>query len=138
MQELLNATEVRANFSEFIDNVIREKPRAIKRNRDVVFTFSLQHISDILSHYALTFEYEKDEDGKFVGSIKQIDDIIAEGDTLEELRYELARQLVEYAKDYYSNFTRYYNAPNRHTHFYYILRVLLEDDIQSVAGILHA
>jgi len=69
MQELLNATEVRANFSEFIDTVVREKPRAVKRNRDVVITFSLQHTSEILSHYILTFDYEQDEDGKYVGSI---------------------------------------------------------------------
>ncbi len=138
MQELLNATEVRANFSEFIDNVVREKPMAVKRNRDVVVMFSLEHISEILSNYVLTFEHEQDEDGKYVGSIKQIEDIVAEGNSLAELRNELARQLVEYAKDYYSNFTRYYNAPNRHAHFFYILRVLLEDDIESVAGMLHA
>lgn len=138
MQTLLNATEVRANFGGFIDSVIREKPQLVKRNRDIIVTFSLQHIKDILSAYKLTFEYEQDEDGKFAGSIEQIEDIVAEGDTLEDLRYELARQLVEYAQDYYSNFSRYHNAPNRQHHAFYVFRVLLEDDIEKVANLIHA
>lgn len=138
MQTVLNATEVRANFGWFIDTVVRDKPQAIKRNRDIVVTFSLQQMKDILSVYELTFEYEQDEDGKFVGSIEQMEDIVAEGDTLEDLRCELARQLVEYAQDYYSDFSRYYNAPNRHRHAFYVLRVLLEDDIENVARMFHA
>ncbi|MFS0725690.1 hypothetical protein [Paenibacillus sp. 1P07SE] len=34
--EALLATQVRANMSAFIDNVVREKPQAIRRNRDVI------------------------------------------------------------------------------------------------------
>ncbi|HBI03426.1 MAG TPA: hypothetical protein DDY49_05285 [Paenibacillaceae bacterium] len=137
MPVVLNATEVRANFGGFIDTVVREKPQAIKRNRDIIVTFSLHQIKDILSAYELTFEYEQDEDGKFVGSIEQIEDIVAEGNTLEELRLELARHLLEYANDYYANFSRYNNAPNRQNHANYVLRILLEDDIESVASMLH-
>lgn len=137
MQTVLNATEVRANFGGFIDTVVRDKPQAIKRNRDVVVTSSLKFMKEILSAYELTFEYEQDEDGKFVGSIEQIEDIIAEGNTLEELRLELARKLVDYAQDYYSDFSRYSNAPNRRNHAYYVLRVLLEDDAENVTSMLH-
>lgn len=138
MQTVLNATEVRANFGWFIDTVVREKPQVVKRNRDVIVTSSLLQMKDILSVYELTFKYEQDEDEKFAGSIEQIEDIVAEADTLEELRYELARKLVEYAHDYYSEFSRYYNAPNRRRHAYYVLRVLLEDDIENVARMFHA
>lgn len=92
----------------------------------------------ILSAYELTFEYEQDEDGKFAGSVEQIEGIVAEGDTIEDLLHELARQLIEYAQDYYSNFLRYYNSPNRQRHAYYVFRVLLEDDIERVASIIHA
>lgn len=136
MQKILNATDVRANFGEFIDTIIREKPQAIKRNRDVIMAFSKQHMRELLSIYEITFEYEQDEDGKFVGSIEQIEDIVADAETLEELRMELSRQLVEYAVDYESNYSRYYNTPNRHKHAPYILRVLLEEDTESVAIML--
>jgi predicted RNase H-like HicB family nuclease len=138
MQTVLNATDVRANFGEFIDTIIREKPQAIKRNRDVIMAFSKQQMKELLSVYELTFEYEQDEDGRFAGSIDQIEDIVADAETLEELRDELSRQLVEYAIDYETNYSRYYNTPNRHKHAPYVLRVLLEDDTESIAQMLHA
>ncbi len=138
MQHILNATDVRANFGLFIDNVVRDKPRAVKRNRDIIISFSLTQMMDILSAYEITIEYEQTEDGKFVGSIEQIEDIVAEGNTLEELRLELARYLIEYAHDYYADYARYSNSPNRKGHVYYILRVLLEEDVEKVAGMLNA
>ncbi|KZE81135.1 hypothetical protein AV654_01165 [Paenibacillus elgii] len=138
MQTLLNATEVRANFGGFIDSVVREKPQAVKRNRDVILAFSKQQMKELLSAYELTFEYEQDEDGVYAGSIEQIEDIVADAETLEGLRFELARQLVEYAIDYEANYSRYYNSPNRHKHAPYVLRVILEDDIESVARMFHA
>jgi predicted RNase H-like HicB family nuclease len=138
MQTVLNATEVRANFGEFIDTVVREKPQAIKRNRDVIMAYSKQQMKELLSVYELTFEYEQDEEGRYAGSIEQIEDIVADAETLEELSKELARQLVEYAIDYEANYSRYYNTPNRHKHSPYVLRVLLEDDVESIVQMLHA
>jgi hypothetical protein len=138
MQTVLNATEVRANFGGFIDTIVREKPQAIKRNRDVIMAFSKQQMKELLSVYELTFEYEQDEDGRYAGSVEQIDDILADAETLEELKYALSRNLVEYAIDYETNYFRYYNSPNRHKHAPYILRVLLEEDIESVVRMFHA
>lgn len=138
MQTVLNATDVRANFGGFIDTIVREKPQAIKRNRDVILAFSKQQMKELLSIYELTFEYEQDEDGRYAGSIEQIEDIVADGETIDELKIELARNLVEYAIDYENNYSRYYNTPNRHKHAPYVLRVLLENDIESVSQMFHA
>lgn len=138
MQTVHNATDVRANFGSFIDTIIREKPQAIRRNRDVILAFSKEQMKDLLSVYELTFEYEQDEDGRYAGSIEQIEDIVGDGETLEMLRFELARQLIEYAIDYENNYLRYQNTPNRHKHAPYAIRVLLEDDIESVASMIHA
>lgn len=138
MKSILNATEVRANFGGFIDTIVREKPQAIKRNRDVIMAVSKQQMKEILSAYEMTFEYEQDEDGMYVGSIVQIDDIVADGKSLEQLKIELARHLIEYAYDYENNYQRYYHAPNRQKHAPYVMRVLLEDDVESIAGLLHA
>jgi predicted RNase H-like HicB family nuclease len=137
MQTVLNATDVRANFGGFIDTIVREKPQAIKRNRDVIMALSKHHMKELLSIYELTFEYEQDEDGRYAGSIEQIEDIVADGGSVDELRMELARQLLEYAMDYENNYSRYYNTPNRHKHAPYVLRVLLEDDLEAVASMFH-
>lgn len=137
IQTMLNATDVRTNFGEFIDTIIQEKPQAIKRNEDVIMAFSKSQLRELLSIYELTFEYEQ-EDGRYAGSIEQIEDIVADGETLEELRNELARHLVEYSLDYESNYARYYNTPNRRKHAPYVLRVLLEDDTDAVTKMLLA
>ncbi len=138
MQTILNATDVRANFGGFIDTIVREKPQAVKRNRDVIMAFSKKQMKELLAVYELTFEYEQDEDGRYAGSIEQIEDIVADGESLDQLRYELARHLVEYALDYENNYSQFYNSPNRHKHAPYILRVLMEDDVESVARMFHA
>jgi predicted RNase H-like HicB family nuclease len=138
MQAVLSATEVRANFGLFIDNVVHQKPQVVKRNRDIIVALSQTYLKDTLSIYEFTIEFEQDEDGIFAGSIEQIPDILGEGKSLEELRNDLAYQLIEYAQDYYDDFERYHNYSNRRDHVNYVLRVLLEDEnIESVASMLH-
>ena len=134
----LQATQVRANLGEFIDTVVREKPMAVKRNRDVIVAASIGHWRLLLSSYQLTIDLEQDEDGRFAGTIEEIPFIVADGQTIEELRMELARKLMEYAEQYEDEHHRYFNAPNTRSNFPFVLRVLLEDDIKSVAGLLHA
>jgi len=79
MQAVLNATEVRANFGGFIDDVVRKKPQAIKRNRDVIVALSQTYLKNALSIYEFTIEFEQDEDGCYAGSIEQIPDIVGDG-----------------------------------------------------------
>ncbi|GMA64156.1 hypothetical protein NZD89_02240 [Alicyclobacillus fastidiosus] len=76
--------------------------------------------------------------GRFAGSICEIEFIVADGATVEELRLNLANQLIEYAKDYMNDFSLYFNSPNTRPHFPYVLRVLLEDDIEAVASTLRS
>lgn len=137
MEAVLNATEVRANFGEFIDTVVRVKPQVVKRNRDFIFTTSLPMMRFLLSSYELNYEYEVDEDGRYAGSIEEIEFIVADGANLEELRANLVHHLMDYAHDYMNEFPRYFNAPNTKKHAPYVLRVLLEDDAESVASMLH-
>ena len=137
MQDVLNATDVRADFSKFIDCVVHEKPRVFRRNRDTIMSFSAQHILDLLSTNQISMEFDKEDDGRYYGSLKQMGDIIGEGDTVEELRRDLAVQLVEYAQDYYDDFTRYYNASNRRSHLPFVLLTLFQDDTEGVVKLIH-
>ena len=137
MEAVMSATHVRANFGEFIDSVVREKPQIVKRNRDMIIATSFPQMRILLSAYELNYEFEIDENGKYAGSIEEIEFIVADGGSAEELRLNLAQQLMEYAKDYMSDYTRYFNAPNTRIHAPYVLRILLEDDVTSVASLLH-
>jgi predicted RNase H-like HicB family nuclease len=135
MQSILNATEVRANFGGFIDTVVRDKPQVVKRNRDVIASFSIPHVLELLSFCELSMEFEE-ENGHYVGSLEQIDDIVGEGSTLDELRTNLAIQLVEYAQDYYADFKRYYSTPNRRTHFPYVILVNVQNNLEGVVKLI--
>ncbi|WP_245630276.1 hypothetical protein [Alicyclobacillus acidiphilus] len=127
-----------SNFDEFFGATVSGQPQVVKQDGDVIVAISLGQMLGLLTTYPLKYEYEVDEDGRFAGSIREIEFIVADGATVEELRLNLANQLIEYANDYMSDFPRYFNAPNTRPHFPYALRVLLEDDIEAVASTLRS
>lgn len=136
LQDVLNATQVRNEFSQFVDSVIYEKPLAVKRNLDVFWSFSKHITKELLDGYTFAMEYEQEEDGSFSGSLLPFDDIVVHGKTLEEMIEDTAIQLFEYAEDYYKDFAKYHNAPNRRNHLPYILNILSQDDIEGVKQLI--
>ncbi len=134
--QTINATEVRNNFSFYIDTVIREKPIAVKRNRDVLLFFSDQIVKDLVRD--LTFQADlSHEDGTIVGTIEGFD-LVVEGKSEQEVIWKLAEDLLEYAQDYANDFKLFYNAPNRKSHYPYVLKVLLASAIDEIIGFINA
>lgn len=76
-------------------------------------------------------------DGSFSGSLKELD-ILANAASLETLKTEIAKELIEYAQEYMDEFDKYYGAPNRKPHFPYIMRVLIQKNEDAVRGLLDA
>ncbi|SHK58694.1 hypothetical protein [Alicyclobacillus tolerans] len=138
LRGVVSTMNVVSNFDEFFDATVSGQPQVVKRDGDIIIVTSLNQMRELLTAYPLNYEYEVDEDGRFAGSICKIELIVADGATVEELRLNLANQLIEYANDYMSDFSRYFNAPNTRPHFPYALRVLLEDDIEAVASALRS
>lgn len=136
MQDLLSATQVRNEFSQFVDTVIHVKPQAVKRNRDVFWSISQKITTELLAGYSLAIEYEQEEDGSFSGSLLPLNDIVCYGDSFETMLEDGAVQLVEYAQDYYEDFSRYYNSPNRRAHLPYILNVLSQENLDGVKALI--
>jgi uncharacterized protein YbcC (UPF0753/DUF2309 family) len=137
MQEVINATDVRRDWSSFIDNVVRFKPSLVKRNRDYLAAISLEHLEVLLTPYRLTLEYEEEADGSFSGSLKELD-ILANAASLDTLKTAITKEMIEYAQEYMDEFNKYYDAPNRKPHFPYIMRVLIQKDEDSVRGLIDA
>jgi hypothetical protein len=136
IKDILTEKDIQSNFDEFINDVINNKPRIIKKNEDFVVIVSIKQMKELLSKYEISYTYEMDEDGKFVRYINQIDDIVAKGNTLEELINNLSYNLYYYAKDYYNNFNRCSISNNLKSHVNYIFRILLEDNIESISKML--
>lgn len=131
----LNATEVRKEWGGFIDSIIREKPRLIKRSRDYIFASSLDMLKELLKAYTLTSELFNEEDGSITASLKEID-IVVNGKNKDEAVELLAAGLMEYAEDFYKDFEYWFSTPNRKTHLPYVLNTLIQEDLEGVKGII--
>jgi len=67
MKTVLKASDVRREWSRFIDEVKWVKPALVKRNRDIVSVLSLDLLEFILEEYKLTVEVKKEADGSYTG-----------------------------------------------------------------------
>ncbi len=65
-------------------------------------------------------------------------DLIANAPSLDELIEVLIDDLIGYAGEYMKEFDKYFNAPNRHTHFPYVMRVLIQNDNQGIRALIDA
>jgi hypothetical protein len=137
MQEVVNATDVRKEWGKFIDDVVRSRPAVVKRNRDYFAALSLEHLEVLLAPYNLSMEYDQEEDGSYSGWLKEID-IAENACTLETLKNAIAIELIEYANEYMKEFNKYYSAPNRRSHFPYVLRVLTKKNALEVENLIDA
>jgi hypothetical protein len=88
-----------------------------------------------LSPYELTMEHEIGEDGRYYGSLEQID-VVGEGNSLEELKLALANDVIEYAQEYWENLERYIHAPNRKAHYPFVFRIMLQDNAEGVLNFI--
>jgi uncharacterized protein YbcC (UPF0753/DUF2309 family) len=132
MKTVLKASDVRREWSRFIDEVKWVKPALVKRNRDIVSVLSLDLLEFILEEYKLTVEVKKEADGSYTGILNEID-LMVNTDDIESLELEMANELLEYSEEYMNEFAFYFGSPNRKNHFPYVYRAILaSDDIEKV------
>ena len=132
MKTILKSTEVRKEWSSFIDHVIRESPALVKRNRDLVAVLSVELLDYILSEYKLTVEVKREKDGSYSGVFNEID-IMANAMNLESLEDKLANELIEYSEEYMNEFKMHYYSSNRKNHFPFVYRVsLYSGDMENI------
>ena len=132
MRTILKSTDVRKDWSKFIDEVTWVKPAFVKRNRDIIAVLSCELLEFILKEYKLTITVMQEEDGSYTGIFNEID-LMANAKDMKSLEAELAKELLEYSEEYINEFKLYYNSPNRKNHFPYIYKTLLvSNDVEKV------
>jgi len=129
-----SATEVRENFSAYLDDVARKSPQAIKRHRDSFITMSAEHINALLTEVSLTLTYEVEHDGTYSGTLEELG-LSANAASLPELATTLALHLFEYAQDYLEDFNQYFFSPNRRKHFPYVMKAVAQHDLAAVVAL---
>lgn len=135
--QTLSASEVRSKFSEFVDTVVRKHPVAFSRRRDNIVALSQEQLDALLTDYEFNVQFFNEENGSITASLEEID-LVANASTREEVVYELAEQLKEYAEDYLQDFQLLYNSPNRRKHYPYILRVAVQENTEAIRRLINA
>lgn len=137
MNAILNATDVRKHWGQFNDDVIREGPKFVKRNRDQWAALSTEHLKSAFSSFTFDIIYFSEEDGT-VSAVLDGFDIVENGDNEDEVLELIVDELTEYAHEYQKNFNLYFHAPNRSSHFPYIMNVLAQEDTNKVKLLINA
>lgn len=127
----MNATDVRKEWSSVVDKVIREKPQFIKRTRDRMWLSNLETMEDILMEYKFTAEKSIEEDNSVTLSLNEID-LVENASTEKTARRLLAYAIMEYATDFYEDYSYWSSAPNRKKHIPYIFKALIMDDVDKL------
>ena len=127
----LKATDVRRDWSAVMETTVREKPQFIKRTRDYMVLADAKLFENLLSVYQFTADKLMEEDGSVTLSLKEID-LVENGKTEGEARLLLGKAILDYAEDFYKEFTLWSAAPNRKAHIPYVLKALTMDDSKKI------
>lgn len=133
----LNITDARKKLSNLFDQVYNAyQPIIIKRKQTeniLVLRADLQKA--LLSQFSLKPEILHEEDGSITLSLDSLD-IYVNGENLNDAVDQLINELKIYAQDYVQRSQLFLNAPNRRSHFPYILRILLTENDQELRYLL--
>lgn len=132
---IMNATDVRKEWSTVTESVVRERPQFIKRTRDKMVLASLPLFENILDVYNFTAKKMVEDDGSITLSLNEID-LVENADNEEAAILALSKSILEYAEDYFNEFSLWSVAPNRKGHIPYVLKALILDDPEKIGELI--
>ena len=131
MISIMNATDVRKDWSSVVDTTVRVKPQFFKRTRDYIFLSDLHFMEELLEGYSYTAVQMSEKDGSVTLALNEID-LVENGTDENDARKKLAASILEYAEDYYNDFSYWGSAPNRRAHIPYVFKALFIGDVQKI------
>lgn len=129
----VNSTDARKNWSSVSESVIREKPAFIKKTRDYMLLSNMEFMNEILSGYTFSAAEYTEDDGSVTLSLNELD-LVENGKDEGEARGRLARSILEYATDFYREFSVRSAAPNKKREIPYVFKALVLDDYEKIGA----
>lgn len=138
LETAVKAADFRANFSSVVDEVIHKAPKIVTRTRDQFIMMNIEQAAILVSNVTFNAVLETDNDGSFIATLLEIEDMFAAGENSDNAIIALANDLIEYAEDYlHESFVLYFNALNRKKHFPYVLKVMMQNSVEDVIKLIH-
>ncbi len=133
----LNLTDARKEFSSLYDQVFNMyKPAIIKRKKsEEVMVLRVDQQKMLLANYCLKPEVINEDDSSITLALDELE-LYSNGSNLDEAVQGLIEDLKTYAEDYMQRSQLFLNAPNRKSHFPFILRVLLCETDNEIRQLL--
>lgn len=123
---VLNATDVRKNWSVTLDAIVHDKPAYIKRTHDNIALMDVSTLNELLAGYKYTADKYDEDDGSVTLSLRELDIVVNDAD-LEATKRRLAEYIKEYAEEFYSEYNVWSKASNRKGHIPYVFKALTLD-----------
>jgi hypothetical protein len=118
----MSATDVRKEFSGFLDSAIQQ-PQFTRRRRQIYVTFPYETL-EILFPVKILLRVHRDDDGSYYTENKVLPDIIGFGETKEKAVDSFIDDVVRYAYEYNDNYALYSASPNRAAHLPVVMKIL--------------
>ena len=132
---VMNATDVRKDWSSVTDSVVRNRPQFIKRTHDKMILASYALLENVLDAYKFSATKFVEDDGSVTLGLNEID-LIENADSESGAHLALSKSILEYAEDYFREFSLWSAAPNRKGHVPYILKALILDDPEKIGELI--
>lgn len=127
----MNATDVRKNWSEVADSVIRTKPKFIKKTRDYMFLSNIQFLDLLLADVSYNAKTYIEADGSVTISLDELC-LVENAETEKEALLCMANSILEYSLDFYNDFQIWSIAPNKKAEIPYVFKALILDDVDKI------
>lgn len=88
-------------------------------------------MEELLSAYSYSAVQMEEEDGSITLALNEID-LVANGKDENEARLALASDILEYAEDFYNDFSYWSSAPNRKEHIPYVFKALFVGNVKKI------
>jgi len=133
----LQFTEARKQFSTLYDSVFNSfNPTIVNRKQtEQVALLRVDLLKMVLVDYKLNPEIINEDDGSITLALDSLE-IYANDSTLDLAANNLVEDLKVYSQDYMDRSQLFLQAPNRKSHFPYVLKVLLCDNDEEILALL--
>ncbi|MFZ3132233.1 MAG: exoribonuclease R [Desulfosporosinus sp.] len=133
----LQFTEARNQFSTLYDSVFNSfNPTIIKRKQtEQVALLRVDLLKMVLEDYKLNTGIIQEDDGSITLTLDSLE-MYANNSTLDLASSDLVEDLKLYAQDYMDRSQLFLQAPNRKSHFPYVLKVMLCDNDKEIRSLL--
>lgn len=126
-------SEARSRFSRLFDEAVEElRPVLIRRGaRQEAVLVSREDLDALLQSFTLRPQVLHEDDGSVTITVDELDWAVNAA-SVEEAVSALVADLRQYAEDYLERTSLFLRAPNRRSHFPYVLKIVLARDEEEV------